>query len=326
VNGSTSRPPIEIYAPGKSPVYRSPLQKAIPFGGWILTAILTFSINFLIGGDIRDREAILIDERSTVTYLYHDPVGHSNYAVIDNSEIVALDFNGGKTSSISSAPSVDSITLIEDHLYYCSEVNREVVSIDLATGKKRWTLSKISGARALVAGENIAFLATAERRLIVVDPERGSYRRSIKLPGVPFDLVLYRGRYYVSIFDSDLVLAVDPKSGEIVGRYRTDPGPDSLGANGQGVWVASRLTHTLRLLGDDVTESKGFVLANQETALASNGNKLAISGIEQITTVDTSGNVDRILFADEAASAVAVGADGEVLFAEAGRIFLVNPK
>jgi outer membrane protein assembly factor BamB len=282
----------------------------------------------LIGGDIRDREAILINERSTVTYLYHDPIGRSNYAVIDNSEIVVLDFNSRKTSLISSAPSVDSIAVIKDRLYYCSEVNREVTSIELATGKKRWTLSKISGARALVTldGENIAFLATAERRLIVVDPESGVYRKSIKLPGVPFDLIFYRGRYYVSIFDSDLVLAIDPKSGEIVGRYRTDRGPDSLGANGQGVWVASRLTHTLRFLGDDVTESKGFVLANQETALASNGTKLAISGIEQITTVDTIGKVDRILFADETASAVAVGADGEVLFAEAGRIFLVNPK
>jgi hypothetical protein len=327
MNGHIDRPPVQIFPPGKNPIYKSPLQKFMKFGGFTLSILLSASMSFLVGGDHRHRHAILLNPQHTVTFLYHDPIEPADYAVVNNSSIVALNFEDREILPILSAPSVDSIILVNNRLFYCSELNSEVVSIDTATKEKRWTLSKISGARALTMyGGSIAFLAGGEHRMLVVDPASGAIQKSIRLPGVPFDLISYRGRYYVSIYDSDTVLAVDPESGRIVERYRTDPGPDRLGANARGVWVASRLSHTLRLLSRGTGESSRFSLVNQDTALASNGTKLAIGGIEQITTVDANGNIDRIPFADEIVSAIAIGEDDDVLFAEEGRIFLVNSK
>jgi hypothetical protein len=327
MNSDTNRPPVEIFPPGKSPIYKSPLQKFMKFGGFTVSILLSASMSFLVGGDYRERHAILLNQQYTVTYLYHDPIERADYAVINNSSIVALNFEDRKVSPILSAPSVDSIIVGNNRLFYCSELNSEVVAIDTATKEKAWTLSKIWGARALTMyGGSIAFLAGGEHRMLVVDPASGAIQKSIQLPGIPFDLISYRGRYYISIYDSNTVLAVDPESGRIVERYRTDPGPDQLGANARGVWVASRLSHTLRLLIKGTGESPSFALVNQDTTLASSGTKMAIGGIERITTVDANGNLDRIPFADEMASAIAIGEDDDVLFAEEGRIFLINSR
>ncbi len=127
-------------------------------------------------------------------------------------------------------------------VYVCDVDQPHVARVDIATGKTTATIPAGSNQSSLLWADGVLWMATfPDGELLRIDPQTGSVRQRIALPGCP---MLGRQSYafgslWVSLGfcgDNSLVLRLNPKTGAVTARVKAIAGGSISVGNG-AVWV-----------------------------------------------------------------------------------------
>jgi streptogramin lyase len=110
-----------------------------------------------------------------------------------------------------------------------------LVRIDPRTNRIMRRIRVGAGSCSLAASANALWIANYKRGLIRVTPN-GRVRR-IAVGSTPFDVLTAFGRVWVTAWGSGKLMAVDPKTLEVVRRIDVGPRPVGLAARNGALWV-----------------------------------------------------------------------------------------
>jgi hypothetical protein len=121
--------------------------------------------------------------------------------------------------------------------------------------------------------------------------------------------------------DSWDVLRLDPRTLAVQERLPVAAGPKDLLPYRGEVWVHDELGH--RVVPLATPTGAGFLLENQNAQVSGNGNWLAISGLDRVSSFSAAGKVTRYPDGDDV-TAVCVTRTGKVFVGTTGQITLLS--
>lgn len=322
------RPAPEVFDPGKTPAFKPLIRRKTT---WLLLPLFSSSITaltmlLLFGEEPGDFTAIRLAGGNKAWAVAVDPESNVVYNVTNGTLLGSLDFDARTGDPIAKIEPAEGLVASDGWVFASSPTYGTLQAVDVSTKAVAWSLEGLEGVRGVsVSDEALYFVLPARREVRAVDRRTGQAFASMTMDGTPWATATGADTVDVSLIDTSEVLQLDPDSLSVESRIDVPGGPSQLALVAGSLWVYSVSEHSLTAVDG---AAKGHVVwtRSESPSLSTNGQLLAIEGVEQVTTISPDGTVMRGRLTTRHASDLAVLDNGDVVAMTDDQILLIHPE
>jgi hypothetical protein len=191
----------------------------------------------------------------------------------------------------------------------------------MSTGRTLWHTKTTVGVQGLtVVGGSIIFVQPAQGSVRSVALSDGHLLAARHLGGIPWDAIATPAGVDVAMGDAGVIWRLDPGSLAVRTSLPAPPGAKVLTHFAGNEWVVDSLEHDMSPVGAGPRTGPFVFLESQYPQLSSNGEWLAVSGLQHVSTISPAGELRRYTPPPVTLTAVCVTRDGKVLIGARGEI------
>ncbi|GAA2552412.1 hypothetical protein GCM10010435_23390 [Winogradskya consettensis] len=297
--GPTPPPAVEVYAPGRAPVY-VPVYRRWTVMPWLLSSVLTAVVllvtTFVTGINTHDFPVVTTGQ-GTATWLAEDDVTGELYAVIDRFGIVKVDPAEKEVKLLgTSNDAVDDLIVHDGVAYGESPVTGVVTAVSLSTHRPLWTARLLPGLRGLaLAGDLLVTTVPGRREVIAVSARDGRQVGKRTVAGIPWGVTVSGDRFVVPLVDRGKIVSLSTRDLTPAGTVATVTGPQQVVAQGPVLWVlAPTQDRVVRHQSGTVAPGGQLLLSDPGALVAASNGWFAVQGHERVTLVSATGLLVRV--------------------------------